>query len=195
VSQVSVIIPSWNGRHLLPFCLESLRRQEPAVSEVVVVDNGSSDGTARWLRREYPEVRILELRSNAGFAGAVNLGIAATRAELVLVLNNDAALSPDYSGRLARFLAGQPDAAACQGRVLRHDDPTVVDSLGIRFDAATVDGTPARCLIPGRSTGSAPAPLSSAERPWTSWPTRAGHPASSTRASSRTTRTSIWRFV
>jgi GT2 family glycosyltransferase len=135
VSPVPVIIPSWNGRHLLPFCLESLRRQEPPVSEVVVVDNGSSDGTAGWLRREFPEVRLLELRANTGFAAAVNLGISATTGDLLLVLNNDAALSPSYVGRLARFLAEHPGAAACQGRVLRHDDPTVVDSLGIRFDS------------------------------------------------------------
>lgn len=134
MSRVSVIIPSWNGRHLLPFCLESLRRQKPAVSEVVVVDNGSSDGTTGWLRRMYPEVRLLELGANTGFAGAVNLGIAATTGELVLVLNNDAALSPPYAGRLAGFLVEHPDAAACQGRVLRHNDPTVIDSLGIRFD-------------------------------------------------------------
>jgi GT2 family glycosyltransferase len=134
VRRVAVIIPSWNGRHLLGWCLEAVRRQDEADLEVVVVDNGSSDDTAAWLATERPDVRVLGMSVNRGFAEAVNAGIAATSAPYLLVLNNDAAPEPAYARRLADELDARPRAAACQGRILRHDDPSIVDSLGIGLD-------------------------------------------------------------
>ena len=136
MSRVAIIVASWNGRHLLPFCLDSVRRQDEPDVEVILVDNGSTDGTSPWLARDHPRVRLVRLPENAGFAAATNAGIAATDRRLVLTLNNDCALEPSYVRRLADFLDGQPRAGACQGRVRVHGDPSVVDSLGIRFDAA-----------------------------------------------------------
>ena len=136
MSRVTAVIPSWNGRHLLPLCLDAVRRQDEPDLQVTVVDNGSGDGTVNWLRREYPWVDVLPLPANAGFAAATNAGIAASDRRYVLTLNNDAAPEPAYVRRLADFLDSEPRAAACQGRVLQHRDPSVVDSLGIRFDAA-----------------------------------------------------------
>ena len=136
MSRVSVIIPSWNGRHLLPFCLEALGRQDEPELEVVVVDNGSTDGTAGWLQQCHPDVRIVALPDNAGFAAATNAGIAASERPYILTLNNDAAPGPTYVRRLADFLDLHPAAAACQGRIVLHSDPSIIDSLGIRFDGA-----------------------------------------------------------
>jgi len=134
MSQASVIIPTWNGRHLLPFCLHALQTQEGVELEVTVVDNGSTDGTAAWLETRHPHIGRLSLPANLGFAGAVNAGLAASTGEFVLVLNNDAAPAPRYVSTLAAFLARTPAAAAVQGRILRHVDPTRIDSLGICFD-------------------------------------------------------------
>ena len=136
VSRVCAIVPSWNGRSLLPFCLDSLLVQDEPDIHAVVVDNGSSDGTPEWIATQYPRCDVVALSRNTGFAAAINSGLAMTDSPFVLVLNNDAALAPDYVRQLADFLERNPQAAACQGRVLCHDDPTQVDSLGIRFDAA-----------------------------------------------------------
>jgi GT2 family glycosyltransferase len=135
MSRVTAVVPSWNGAHLLPFCLAALDRQDEAGLNVLVVDNGSSDGTAEALARSpRPAVSVLRLSLNHGFSGAVNAGIEAARTPYVLVLNNDAAPERGYVSALASFLDAHPGAAAVQGRILRHADPSVIDSLGIRID-------------------------------------------------------------
>lgn len=133
--RVDVVIPTWNGRHLLPFCLEALTRQQDVALEILLVDNGSTDDTVEWLGRHHAHIRCLSLPENQGFAAAVNAGVAASCNDFVLVLNNDAALAPLYVSTLATFLSATPAAAAVQGRILRHVDPTRIDSLGICFDA------------------------------------------------------------
>jgi len=130
---VSVVIPSWNGRHLLPFCLDAVAGQSERDLEAIVVDNGSTDGTVDWLGAEYPWVRVLALPANGGFSVAVNAGIHASRAPLVFVLNNDAAPGRDCIRALADWLDARADAGSCQGRVLRHSDPSIVDGLGLEF--------------------------------------------------------------
>jgi GT2 family glycosyltransferase len=134
MTRVDVVIPTWNGRHLLPFCLQALTHQQEVDLEILLVDNGSTDGTAAWLDRCHPRIRRLTLPANQGFAAAVNAGVAASSDEFVLILNNDAAPAPLYVSSLATFLASTPSAAAVQGRILRHVDPTRIDSLGICFD-------------------------------------------------------------
>ncbi len=135
MSRVAAVIPTWNGRHLLAYSLPAVHRQSEEGLEVIVVDNGSTDGTCAWLAERWPGVRVVALPRNAGFAGAVNAGLhAAGDRPYLLVLNNDAAMEPDYVRVLANFLDATPASAACQGRVLRHDDPSVVDSLGIELD-------------------------------------------------------------
>src|SRR5688572_26804803 len=92
----SVVIPTWNGAHLLPDCLDTLRAQTYGPLEVVVADGASADGTAALLRDRYPEVRLVQLLSNRGFSGNVNAGIRAARGEHILLLNNDAQADPDW---------------------------------------------------------------------------------------------------
>ena len=73
---VSVVIPTWNGRHLLERCLDSLREQRYLPKEIVVVDGGSRDGTHELLTSRYSEMRLLALPRNLGFSGNVNAGLA-----------------------------------------------------------------------------------------------------------------------
>lgn len=94
--RVSVVIPHWNGRHHLHDCLTSLRRQTLTNHEVILVDNGSSDGSQEYIRTEFPEVRLLELGQNRGFTGACNAGYAASKGQFVCLLNNDTEADPNW---------------------------------------------------------------------------------------------------
>lgn len=113
---VTAVIPSWNSAELLPRCLESLAAQSVAV-EVLVVDNGSGDGTLAYLERE--GVPHLSLPRNVGFAAAVNLGARRAEAATILSLNADTVLEPGCVGALAAALAAEPSLGGVQPRILQ----------------------------------------------------------------------------
>lgn len=127
----SVVVPTWNGRRLLPLPLDSLRRQSHRDFEVLVVDDASTDGTADYLWAEYPEVRVVRLETNRGFPGAVNAGIREATGEVVALLNNDAAAEEGWLAALDEALARHPEAGmvACRIRVYAHRE--YLDSAGI----------------------------------------------------------------
>ncbi|HUG39948.1 MAG TPA: glycosyltransferase family 2 protein [Longimicrobiales bacterium] len=126
----AVIIPTWNGRDLLRSALRGLEAQRQVDFEAIVVDNGSSDGTREMIETEFPRVRALYLGENRGFAAAVNAGVAATAAEVVVLLNNDAVPEPGWLPALLRVMDGDPAVGSCASRVLRQDDPSRLDSAG-----------------------------------------------------------------
>ena len=116
---VSVIIPTWNGRSLLDMSLPPLRAALAAYAgggEIIVVDNGSEDDTCAYLAAEFPEVRVLPLPTNEGFAGATNRGVREARHATVIPLNNDMVVEPDFVAPLLEALDDQPDAfgVSCQ---------------------------------------------------------------------------------
>lgn len=136
--RVAAVIVNWNGRHLLDACLASVVEQQPAPAPVIVVDNGSTDGSLAHLRARWPEVVALDAGANLGFSGGNNLGIRkalASGADLVLLLNNDAEL---LSGALAELIAGLDNAGtkawAAAPKILHRAQPTVIWSAGGRFD-------------------------------------------------------------
>ncbi|WP_376793102.1 glycosyltransferase family 2 protein [Thermoflexus sp.] len=135
---ISVIIPNWNGAAHLPTCLEALRRQTYARREVLVVDNGSTDDSLQLLAR-YPEVRVLTLGRNRGFAGAVNEGIRAARGEIIVLLNNDTEASPTWLEALVAAFERHPDAGLLASRIMLFDRRDVFHSAG---DYYRVDGIP-----------------------------------------------------
>jgi GT2 family glycosyltransferase len=128
----TVVIPNWNGRELLPICLDSLRRQSmPA--DVIVVDDGSTDGSAGLVRERYPEVRLIELGENRGFAAAVNAGIRASRSDCVALLNNDAEAAPGWLAGLVEALDTHADAGSAASKMLDYADRTRIDGAGDAF--------------------------------------------------------------
>jgi GT2 family glycosyltransferase len=135
---VSVVIPNWNGLRWLPECLRSLAAQTRPAQEVIVVDNGSRDGSLEHLRDEHPGVRVLAQDRNTGFAYAANRGIEAASGEMVALINTDVVLSPDWLQRMAAALASQPAAAAVAGKMLSIDDPGRIYDAGdvLRRDGA-----------------------------------------------------------
>ncbi len=115
---VAVVIPSWNTLEFLPGCLESLGDQG-AELELLVVDNGSGDGSTEYLERE--GVPHVLLPQNAGFAAAVNLGVARTSAPAILALNADTVLEPGCVGALLSALDSDPTLGGVQPRILQLD--------------------------------------------------------------------------
>ncbi|MBV9174628.1 MAG: glycosyltransferase family 2 protein [Chloroflexi bacterium] len=133
---VSVVIPTFNGAHLLPACLDSLQRQSYAGLEVIVADGASTDATSDVLRR-YTQVRHLRLRKNAGFTGNVNAGLRAAHGDVVCLLNNDAQADQHWITACVDALAGATEAGSVASKVLFQDGVTI-NSAG---DVLSRDGT------------------------------------------------------
>jgi GT2 family glycosyltransferase/glycosyltransferase involved in cell wall biosynthesis len=110
---VSVVIPNWNGRDLLEKYLPSVIAS--GADEIIVVDNGSSDGSADFIRAAFPQVTVLALPENLGFGGGSNAGFRAAKNDIVVLLNSDMRVAPDF---LAPLLEGFRDpevfAVSCQ---------------------------------------------------------------------------------
>jgi len=102
----SVVIPNWNGKDLLARYLPSVV-EAMGGNEIIVVDNGSTDGSAEFVRREFPQVRVLALEKNLGFGGGSNAGFRAATNDIVVLLNSDMRVAPDF---LAPLLEGFRDA-------------------------------------------------------------------------------------
>lgn len=117
--RLTIVIVSYNTKADLARCLGSLRDTPPEVPlEVVVVDNGSRDGSPAWVREHCPGVRLIEANENLGFARANNLGIRATHGELILLLNSDTIVPPRAIDRLVAALDQHPRAAAAGPRLI-----------------------------------------------------------------------------
>jgi GT2 family glycosyltransferase len=127
---VSVVIPNWNGRQWLDACLGALADGALAPAEVIVVDNGSHDGSVEHLRSEHPGVRVLALGLNTGFAHAANQGVAAASHELVALINTDVIVAGDWLARMATALSGDSRAASAACKMLSLEDPGIVYDAG-----------------------------------------------------------------
>ena len=104
MTAATVVVVNWNGAHLLPGCLDALRKQDTDDFETVVVDNASTDGSVALLRRDYPWVRVLETGKNLGFAGGNNAALRDLATPFAVLLNNDAVPEPTWlSATLAAF--------------------------------------------------------------------------------------------
>ncbi|HEU5013001.1 MAG TPA: glycosyltransferase family 2 protein [Roseiflexaceae bacterium] len=145
---LSVIIATWNGLRYLPECLAALTPQLPAAAEVIVVDNGSTDGTCAWLRATYPAVQLVALPENIGFAGGTTAGLRVARGDLLLLLNNDAFVEPGFVAALLDVMAERPDVGAAGGVLTFAHRPDVVASAGIRIrrDGVALDMWPGRAV-------------------------------------------------
>jgi N-acetylglucosaminyl-diphospho-decaprenol L-rhamnosyltransferase len=127
----AIYIPTFNGRERLGRALRSLAGQSrPA--DVVVVDNGSADGTAETVRAEFPEVALLELGENLGFGPALNRAIAADPGDPVILLNNDAEAEPTFVEALLEAAGG--GAACAAGVLVQEAAPDRIDSAGVVAD-------------------------------------------------------------
>ena len=129
--RISFIVPHHSGEEHLARCLDSLFEQRYPNKEVILVNSGVKDGSATTIEHRFPDINVVHLEENLGFAGAANRGIQAASGTLVALVNDDVWLEPDWSSHMARGLANHPQVGSCASLVLRADDPNVIDSAGL----------------------------------------------------------------
>jgi len=147
---ISVVIPNWNGKKFLAGCLDSLKEQTYEPIEVVIVDNGSKDGSVEYLKENYPYVKLVTFPVNTGFSPAVNAGIKASTGEMVALLNNDTVVDPNWMSELIKAMREHPEAGSAGCKMLAYDDHALLDGAG---DGYRRGGLPGRIGHKERDTG------------------------------------------
>ncbi|MBS7526616.1 glycosyltransferase family 2 protein [Fusibacter paucivorans] len=133
----TVVIPNYNGLVYLKDCLEALEQQTYKDFEILVVDNGSTDGSIEYVANYYKSIRLIALDKNYGFTGAVNRGIKATDNEFVVLLNNDTIPAVDWLEALVKCIVSHADAFSCCSKMMQVQDENIIDDAG---DGYTVFG-------------------------------------------------------
>jgi len=135
--KVMVIVLTWNGIHDTLECLTSLSKVDYRNKEIVVVDNGSTDGTVQAIRSRFPTIALIENDRNLGYAAGNNVGLRhalRTGADQVLLLNNDTVAAPDFLGLLVQALDGRHSVGIAGPMVYYHTHPEVIASAGGEID-------------------------------------------------------------
>jgi len=134
---ISVIILNWNGKKIIGNCLDSIKKQICQNLEAIVVDNASCDGSRDFIKENYPEVKLIENRSNLGFGAGNNVGIKQAKGEFIMVLNNDARLEPNCIEELKNSIQKDKRFGACATKVLLDHGANLIDVAGL---AVCLDG-------------------------------------------------------
>ena len=132
--QVTVIIPNYNGRKLLENCIKALERQTCAAFQVLVVDNGSTDGSLE-LTSEKLSLEIIALEENTGFCGAVNVGIRHAATPYLILLNNDTEAEPEFVGELLAAIGRSERIFSCSAMMIDYRRRELVDNAGDYYTA------------------------------------------------------------
>ena len=132
---ITVVIPNYNGIRFLGDCLEALGRQEEGTPpySILVVDNGSEDGSLALLAESFPEVEVEALPENTGFCHAVNVGIRRAKTPYVILLNNDTRVYPGFVKGLFQAMEREKDAFSVSARMLLWDGTERMDDGGDRY--------------------------------------------------------------
>ena len=136
---ISVIIPNWNGAEHLAVCLDSLRMQTYRRTEIIVVDNASTDNSRTLLEQDYPAIRLIPLPENRGFTGACNAGLEAAGGEILVLLNNDTEADPNWLTAVADAFERHPEAGSVASKMLLFDQRDQFHTAG---DFYRLDGIP-----------------------------------------------------
>lgn len=128
----SVLVVNFDGRHFLDDCLTALERQTlPRHQyEVLLIDNGSTDGSVEFVRERFPGVRVIELRANTGFTGANNAGFQLARGQYIVLLNNDTRVDPNWLKSLVDT-ADKTQAGGAASHIVFKANPNVINSTGL----------------------------------------------------------------
>lgn len=128
--KTTVVIPNYNGIEYLKACLNSLRECRPQDFATIVVDNGSSDGSAECVLTEFPEVQLIPLDTNTGFAAAVNRGIEAAASDYVILLNNDTTVDKGFVKALEQALDTDSKIFSASAKMVDMKNPEIIDGAG-----------------------------------------------------------------
>ena len=139
-SAISVVLVNWNGAQHLPACLNSLRAQTVSDFEIILVDNHSHDESLNLVALDYPEVQVMALKENRGFAGGSNVGLRAAHGSLIVLLNNDTEADPRWLESIAAAFERHPEAGLVASKMKLFDRRDTFHTAG---DTYRLDGLPA----------------------------------------------------
>lgn len=126
--KVTVIIPNYNGLKFMEPCFAALEKQTFDGFEILVIDNGSQDGSVEWLKNH--RIPAIFLETNTGFSGAVNVGIRAAGTPYVLLLNNDTEAEPEFVGEMVKAIERSPEIFAVSSKMVQMHNRELMDDAG-----------------------------------------------------------------
>lgn len=129
--KVSIIVVNYNGQVHLRECLSSLNNQTNLTSEVILVDNNSTDGSYEIARSEMPEIRMILSPKNLGYSGAINLGLNHAKGDYIAILNMDVVVTHNWLNPLISFLDANPQAGAVSPKILLYNQPDKINAMGL----------------------------------------------------------------
>ena len=133
--KTTVVIPNYNGKKYLAACLKSLEESEKERPCVLVVDNGSTDGSGREAEEGFPWIRLIRFPENRGFDAAVNEGIRQSHTPYVFLLNNDTIVRPGCISALEERMEREENLFSVSARMVDMKDPSVMDGAGDLYSA------------------------------------------------------------
>jgi GT2 family glycosyltransferase len=128
---ITIGVITYNGRNVLPLCLESIYEQTYPHYRLVVIDNASTDGTSDWLKTNYPDLSVIKMLENRGPNPARNVVIKSSTSRLILLVDDDAVLHPDCLYNLYQAAHDYPDAAVWSPRIVYYDQPNLIQFEGV----------------------------------------------------------------
>lgn len=135
----SIVLVNWNGARHLSVCFMALRRQTVRDFEIILVDNASQDNSLELLARDFPEVQVIALKDNRGFAGGSNVGIRAARGEFITLLNNDTEVDAQWLEEVIAAFQRHPEAGSVASKMKLFDQRDKFHTTG---DYYRLDGLP-----------------------------------------------------
>lgn len=129
------IIVNYNGAQFIGSCIESIYKQEFKDSEIVVVDNGSHDGSVDLIKKKYSDVKLVELDQNKGFTGGNNAGLKIARGKYIALVNNDVVLDKFWLKHMVEGIETSPDIGFCSSKIIISGTDRI-DSIGDKFTTA-----------------------------------------------------------
>src|SRR2546422_7333970 len=148
--KASVIVITYNGRHHLDACFSSLEKQSADAYETILIDNGSQDDSADFVRRKFPRVRVIESKTNLGFAGGNNLAAKEATGDVLVFLNDDTEVDPGWLERLLSPFDSDPRVAIAGCKMIDFFDRDVeIRVLCDLFGSAINYGVPRSPDSPG----------------------------------------------
>jgi GT2 family glycosyltransferase len=141
MAEISVIVVNWNGRHLLEVCLNALRRQTFHDFKTIVVDNGSTDESADYVRDNFPEMQLITLPDNRGFAEGNIVGYEQADGKLIVLLNNDTEAHPEWLAEIHKASLTFPTIGSFASKMMYFDDRQRIENCGFALGSAgeTID--------------------------------------------------------
>lgn len=135
--RISIVILNWNGKRDTLACLHSLQQVRYPHFDLVVVDNGSTDDSVAQLRKQYPQIRLIENEKNLGFSEGNNRGIRfclEQGTDLILLLNNDTIVDPEFLNKFASTMNQYPECGILGAKIYLFDQKNTLDHLGGKWD-------------------------------------------------------------